>query len=104
MTGAFMSTARMTVRTDITDGTTIGFKYFVCDGIKKITLTTRAYGRGNFQVRTHPGGEILGAIPIVSANIRTEFSAYVTIPDGMHALYLTYNGGGTPSLLAFELI
>jgi hypothetical protein len=87
---------------DITDGTTIGFKYYKCEGVKKIALTTRAYGRGNFEVRTHPKGEVLGTIPIVSANIWTEFSGGVDIPDGTHALYFTYRGGGTPHMLRFE--
>ncbi|MCL1842956.1 MAG: family 43 glycosylhydrolase [Defluviitaleaceae bacterium] len=87
---------------EITDGTTIGIKYFHFIGTKKITLTTRAYGRGNFEIRTAPGGEIYGIVPIVSANVPTEFSAEINIPDGIHALYLTYKGGGTPSLFAIE--
>lgn len=85
---------------DITDNTTIGFKYFLCENIKKITLTTRAYGRGNFEVRTTLTGDILGTVPIVSANIWTDFSAEILIPNGVHAIYFTYKGGGTPSFLA----
>ncbi|MCL2357707.1 MAG: family 43 glycosylhydrolase [Defluviitaleaceae bacterium] len=87
----------------ITDGVTIGFKYFACEGIKKITITTRGYGRGSFLVRTSPDGDVLSEIPVVSANIWTKFSADAAIPDGTHALYFTYSGGGTPQMLAFEL-
>jgi len=85
---------------EITDGTIIAFKYLECQNIKKITLTTRAYGRGNFELSTTPNGEPLATIPIVSANFWTDFSAEASIPDGTHAIYLTYKGGGTPSLLA----
>lgn len=113
----FEETAENCFIVNITDGTTIGFKYFDCNGIKKITVTTRAYGRGSFQVRTDlgcmgeqspkattgPAAEVLGEIPIVSANIWTDFSAYVKIPDGTHALYFTYTGSGTPQMLGFEL-
>ncbi|MCL1862503.1 MAG: family 43 glycosylhydrolase [Defluviitaleaceae bacterium] len=89
---------------DITNGTTMGFKHYDCKGIKKITLTTRAYGRGDFEIRMDsPDNKPLGTVSIVSANIWTDFSGYVTIPDGIHALYLTYKGGGTPSLLSFTL-
>jgi hypothetical protein len=89
---------------DITDGTVIGFKYFSCEGVKKITLTTRAYGRGNFEVRTDLADAPLGVIPVVSANVWTEFSAEVEIPDGIHAIFLTYKGGGTPHLLSLEFV
>jgi hypothetical protein len=99
----FTETADACYIADITDGTTIAFKYFACDNIKKITLTTRAYGRGCFEVRTHLSAEALGVIPIVSANIWTEFSAYVNVPDGVNAIYFTYKGGGTPHLLSFKL-
>jgi len=88
---------------DITNGTVIGFKYFNFSGVKKITITTRAYGRGNFEVRTSLDGELLGIIPVVSANIWTDFSAEVSIPDGVHALYFTYNGTGNPHLKEFAL-
>lgn len=86
---------------DITNGTTIGFKYFVCENIKKITITTRAYGQGVFEVRTKIGGEVFAKIPVVNENIWTQFSAPAKIPDGTHALYFTYTGGGTPHLLNF---
>jgi hypothetical protein len=88
---------------EITDGTTITFKYFRCENIKKIILTTRAYGRGNFEVRTSLDESPHGSIPIVSANIWTDFSSEITIPNGINAIYLTYKGGGTPSLLSFSL-
>jgi len=97
---------------DITDGTVIGFKYFSFTdsekgsekgSTKKIALTTRAYGRGIFEVRTSLDGDVLGSIPISSANIWTAFSADVNIPKGVHALYFTYCGTGNPHLASFEI-
>ena len=101
---------------NITDGTVIGFKYFVFDGgegevgesgensVRKIALTTRAYGRGLFEIRTSPFGEVLGTVSIVSANVWTAFHGEVKIPGGTHALYFTYRGGGTPQMLALEFL
>jgi hypothetical protein len=88
---------------NICDGTTITFKYFTCENIKKITLTTRAYGKGNFELRTNLNNAPLGIVPITSANIWTTYSADIQIPNGTHALFFTYKGGGTPQMLNFIL-
>lgn len=88
---------------EITDGVTAGFKYFRCEGIKKITIRTRGYARGNFEVRTSLDGELLGSIPVEFRNIWTPFSADITIPDGVHALYFTYRGMGNAHFGSFTL-
>ena len=87
----------------ITDGVTIGFKYFRCEGVKKITLRTRGYAGGRFEVRTALDGEPLGNIPLGFRNIWTAFSAEVPVPDGVHALYFTYRGPGSAMLTSFAL-
>jgi len=89
--------------TDIIDGTVIGYKYFNLQGVKKITLRTRAYCRGEFQIRTSPEGGVLGTVPVTSSNVWTDFSANVRILDGVQPLYFTYKGSGTPHLLSFTL-
>jgi len=88
---------------DITDSAVIGFKYFACVGVKRLTVRIRGYCKGCFEVRTSPDGSCLGSIPVVSANIWTPFSADISIPDGDHALYLLYKGTGKPSLACFIL-
>jgi hypothetical protein len=88
---------------DITDSTVIGFKYFECVGIKKIKIITRGYCNGVFEIRTTLHGEILGRIPVEFSNIWEEFSAEVSIPDGVHALYFTYTGNGTAQFASFEI-
>ncbi|MCL2107843.1 MAG: family 43 glycosylhydrolase [Oscillospiraceae bacterium] len=79
--------------TNIHNGAVIGFKYFDCKGVQKITVKTRGYGHGAFDVRLSPTGETLGSIKIDSANQWTEFSGDIAIPDGVHALYFVYCGG-----------
>jgi hypothetical protein len=88
---------------EITDSTVIGFKYFDFAGVKKITVKTRGYCKGAFEVKTAWDGEPLGSIPVVSANVWTGFSADIAIPDGVHALYFEYKGTGNPSMASFAL-
>lgn len=88
---------------EITDSVVIGFKYFDCKGIKKVSVKTRGYCNGTFEVRTSLNGELLGKIPVEFTNIWTEFIADIEIPDGIHALYLTYTGDGNASLHSFTL-
>ena len=85
--------------TNITDGTTIGFKYLEFKNISKIGVKVRAYMHGEFEVRTKWDGAVLGKIPLGdSSNFWEERSAEIFIPDGVSALYLTFRGSGTGQL------
>ena len=88
----------------IGDSTTIGFKYFNLKGVKGLRITTRGYGQGEFEIRTSIGGEVLGKIPVRFCTAWEDGKAEFTIPDGTYPLYLTFKGGGTPSLLSFEFL
>ncbi len=88
---------------NITDTTTAGFKYFDMKGVSKITLTVRGYAKGVFQVKTAWDGEVLAEIPVDYTNVWEEYSAPVSIEDGIHALYLTFSGQGNAMLKSFEL-
>ena len=87
----------------IKDGTVIGFKYFDCRGVRRITLECRAYFHGAFEIRTAWDGPALAEIRAESTNVWTSWSADAAIPDGKQALYLVYRGTGTPQLRAFTL-
>ena len=89
---------------NITDTTVAGYKYFECKGVTRFAITTRGYASGTFAVRTAWDGEILGSIQIRYTNIWTRYEAEVNIPDGVHAIYLTYSGQGEAQLKSFELI
>ncbi|MCR4895809.1 MAG: family 43 glycosylhydrolase [Lachnospiraceae bacterium] len=89
----------------ITDGTVIGFKYFAFAGATGLRIRTRAYCNGAFEVSTAIGGGVLGQIRVENQNIwtvgETAFSAPV---NGTLPLYLTYRGGGSPSLASIEIL
>lgn len=85
------------------ESATAGFKYFDCKGITRVGVKVRGYCHGHFEVKTAWDGEVLGTIPVVSANIWTEFWFDIPIPDGVHALYFTYRGTGSASLGSFIL-
>jgi hypothetical protein len=89
--------------TNMKDSTGIGFKYFKCEGITRVVITARGYCKGAVEIKTAWDGEALGSIPVVSANIWTEFSSDIAIPDGIHALYFVYKGTGTATVGSFTL-
>ncbi len=82
---------------------TAGFKYFDCHGIKKVKIKVRGYCKGEFQVKTSWNGEALGSIPVDFTNVWTEYTSKIAIPDGVQALYFTYQGEGSASFAAFTL-
>ena len=88
---------------NITDGTTAGFKYFDCKGISKITIYTRGYANGTFEIKTEWNGKPLAEIPVVSSNVWEEYSSEISIPNGVHAVWLTFRGSGNAMLRAFKL-
>ncbi len=89
---------------EIADNAVVGFKYFDCKGIKKVSVKTRGYCDGAFELRLSPWGEALGEIKVSNTNIWTKFSADIKIPDGIHALYFVYKGAhNNPSLASFKL-
>ncbi|MCL2254552.1 MAG: family 43 glycosylhydrolase, partial [Lachnospiraceae bacterium] len=87
----------------ITDSTVIGFKYFDCRNINKVSIIKRGYCKGRFEVRTSLDGGLLGSIEVISSNIWLNFEADINIPDGINALYFTYKGTGKFHLRSFIL-
>ena len=89
---------------DIYENTTIGFKYFELKDVKGLRITTRGYGKGDFEIRTSIDGEVLGTIGVDFCTAWADNKAEFTIPDGVYPLYLTFKGMGNPSLLSFEFL
>ena len=83
---------------------TAGFKYFDCQGVKRISVRTKGYATGKLEIRTAWDGEVVGAAPIRYANVWRDTVAEVSIPDGVHALYFTFNGTGYLQFAAFNLM
>ena len=88
---------------NFTDSATAGFKYFLCEDIREISIWVRGYGNGFFEVKTSWNGEVLAKLPVQNTNVWEKYTASVSIPDGVQAIYLTYRGDGAPSLRSFEL-
>ncbi len=85
------------------DSATAGFKYFDCKDIKKVTVKARGYCTGRLELKTAWDGEPLGSIELSFANIWTEFSSDIKIPDGVQSLYFTYRGEGSANFASFVL-
>lgn len=86
------------------DGTCAGFKYFDFKNVKKISIWTRGYASGKFQIKTTWNGEVLAELPQRHMDIWTKHTVPVNLPDGVHALYIGYSGEGSAALSYFELI
>ncbi|MCQ2613233.1 MAG: family 43 glycosylhydrolase [Treponemataceae bacterium] len=83
------------------DSATAGFKYFDFAGVKSISVETRGYASGVFEVRTSYKGPVIAEIPVEYTNIWVKGSAQVAVPDGVYPLYLTFRGQGTVQLRKF---
>lgn len=89
---------------NIYNGATFGFKYFDIENVSKISLTSRAYLSGKFEIRTSIDGEVLAEIPVRHSNVWVRATAPISIPNGKTALYITFNGfGRAGQLKSFEL-
>ena len=80
-----------------------GFKYYDCQGIKKVSIRGRGYGDGFFKVKTGIDSEVLAEMEVHNTNIWTEYSSDIELPDGVYAIYITYNGTGSLQMLDFTL-
>jgi hypothetical protein len=85
------------------DSATAGFKYFQCEGVKRVKIQVRGYAQGSFEVKTAWDGPTLGSIPVDFTNVWTTYAADIAVPDGVQALYFTYRGTGNSSLASFTL-
>lgn len=88
---------------NMVESATAGFKYFDCKGIRQVSIKVRGYCHGAFEVKTAWDGPVLGTIPVHFTNHWKPYSAEITIPDGLQALYFTYRGSGSASLASFIL-
>ncbi|HHX60265.1 MAG TPA: family 43 glycosylhydrolase [Epulopiscium sp.] len=82
---------------------TAGFKYFDCKGIKRVKIKVRGYCQGDFEIKTSWNGPTLGKISVGFSNVWKEYLSDITIPDGVHPLYITYTGQGSAALASFTL-
>lgn len=86
------------------DGWAAAYKYFDCKGVKALRIRTRGYARGNVTLRLAWDGEPIVRIPVVNTNIWTDSPIVpIDLPDGIHGLYIGFEGDDAPSLHSFTL-
>jgi hypothetical protein len=88
---------------DITNGTWIGFKYFDFSGIKTVTITVRGNGSGCFMVSDSLNGKIFAYVPVLGSDHWKEYSASVSLPDGVRPLFFQFDGTGSVEMLDFSI-
>ncbi|MBQ8653410.1 MAG: family 43 glycosylhydrolase [Clostridia bacterium] len=88
---------------NMTNTSACGFKYFDCRGVKRISVRVRGYAYGKFLLKTAWDGPVLAEIPLGYSNEWEDYAAEVSIPDGVQAIYLTYEGHGNAALHSFTL-
>ena len=88
---------------NITKGAVMGFKYFDCKDVKRVSITTRGYAKGRYQICTFWNGEPLGEIEVDFSNVWEKYSADISVPDGINSIYLKFVGEGNSMLKSFEL-
>ncbi len=87
----------------MTDSSTAGFKYFSCNHLCRVTVISRGYGGGLFEIRSSWDGPVLASIRIHFTDVWEHYPADITFPDGINALYITYRGGGSVDFKGFLL-
>lgn len=85
---------------DLADGTELGYKYFDFSGKVRIKVTYRGTGKGALEVRTDSCLSAIGTLPVKPAVSWMETPGFLSIPDGLNALYLRYRGTGKIDLKA----
>ena len=88
---------------NVNRGMVAGFKYFKCEGIKEVSITTRAYIHGEFEIKTAIDAEPLATIRVEGTNIWTKYTAPINLPDGVYAFFIHFKGTGGGHLKSFEL-
>lgn len=89
---------------DIQDTCVIGFKYFDMQHVTGIRVRTRGYFNGTFDVLTDLNKAPEGHVSPAGSNIWTSHEGDFSPENGVHALYLRYNGSGSCNLASIELL
>nr|WP_031391281.1 family 43 glycosylhydrolase [Kineothrix alysoides] len=88
---------------NVTDGSTIGFKYFNMQQVSKIGIRIRGYAKGVFHVKTAWDQEPLVSIPVDFSNVWEDYQKEIAPLTGVYALYFTFEGRGTADFYSFTM-
>ena len=88
------------------DGSVAGFKYFDLQGITSVSVTVRGKGTGRFVIATSEDlSNVVASIELSDLYRRTwsRKSATASVEDGVHALYVGYEGDGAVDFRSLTL-
>ena len=86
------------------DGSTVGFKYFLFQNLKGISVQVRGCAEGMIEVRTLNDGNVIGCIPIrMDSRTWQESWGNVSVENGGAALYFIFKGTGSLDFRSFCL-
>ncbi len=89
----------------LSDKSTAGFKYFEFKEATGLKIKTRGYFNGKYEARLTWDGPVIGEASIDGTNVWTDRVCRFEKPvNGVHALYVTFVGSGTASMLSFEIL
>ena len=83
------------------DGLVAGFKSFDLTGAERISVRVRGTARGTLYVRTSPTGDAIAAIGLSPSRDWRAFGSTLAPAEGVHPLYLCYEGKGRLEILDF---
>ena len=84
------------------DGATAGYRYFDFKTAKTVSVEVRGTADGEFVVRDGRNGPVVSRIAVKPSVDWTSFSAPLTIGDGKHSIYFTYEGTGSADFMSFR--
>jgi hypothetical protein len=85
------------------DGAVAGFKYFLFEDTRRISVEVKGNGIGNMTVMNDPQGEVLASIPIKAGETYQTFTGDLRTTTGKTALYFKYSGQGHLDFNGFTL-
>ncbi len=86
------------------DGSWAGFKYFDIAQVSKVCVSVRGTAQGELLVQTSLEGPVCCQIPITPSDGWHACEAEATLPEGIRAIYFTYQGTGAVNIKAFTLL
>lgn len=88
---------------NITDGTLIGYKYFIFSNETEISLTYRGTAEGVLYVGSKERANDIAVIQVTSNTNWTKIVTAMKVPKGKSALYFYYCGSGSLDLVNFAM-
>lgn len=88
-----------TMIADISEQTTVGYRYFCFHGNEKVYIVLRGAFKGTVRISGETGGETVSEICLSTTDTFTRFTSTPLRLSGSHALYFTFHGSGNAEFL-----